>query len=159
PGRNRATRAVRAAKVERPVSVQLSDVRGDTRGRAKRAVSGHRVAVIEPPSSTRIRRIPPVFRTARPRYTYLTEARRFGPSTRNALWDEARDATECNRENQTARNRDLAWRFLGLPTSPIAHRTRTCRSRNSASVNSCFDIAGQPHDLMTNSSERLDTRS
>ena len=28
---------------------------------------------------------PAVVRTARPRYTYLTEACRFGPSTRNVL--------------------------------------------------------------------------
>jgi len=53
--------------------------------RLVRTERGHRVAAIELPSSTRIRRIASVFRTARPRHTYLAEARRFRPSTRNVL--------------------------------------------------------------------------
>ena len=53
--RNGATRAVRAAKVERPVSVQFTDVEGGTRGRAKRAESGPPALALERGSSVTIR--------------------------------------------------------------------------------------------------------
>src|SRR6516164_5055486 len=82
PGGKETNLGVKAAP---PLSLQLGDLHEDARQRARRADSGHRVAAIEPPSSTRTRRIPPVFRTARPRFIYITEARRFGPSTRNVL--------------------------------------------------------------------------
>jgi hypothetical protein len=49
-----ATRAVRAAKVERPVSVQLRAVRGGTRGRAKRVESRHRDTSLGVPAALRL---------------------------------------------------------------------------------------------------------
>ena len=64
----RAKRAIRAAKVKRPVSVQLRELRREARQRARRAETGHPRGRLEPPGST-LSRLPDC-QTARPqRYT------------------------------------------------------------------------------------------